>query len=40
MDALHELTGGDVEFERELMDTFVASGDQCLAEIISALQRQ
>ena len=38
MNALHELTGGDQEFERELVDTFVSSGDQCLAEIISALR--
>jgi two-component system sensor histidine kinase/response regulator len=37
MQALHELTGGDVEFERELVDTFVSSGDQCLADILAAL---
>jgi CheY-like chemotaxis protein/HPt (histidine-containing phosphotransfer) domain-containing protein len=37
MTALHELTGGDQEFERELLETFVSSGDQCLAEILSAL---
>ncbi len=37
-DALRELTGGDVEFERELAETFVSSGDQCLAEIIAALK--
>jgi PAS domain S-box-containing protein len=36
--ALHQLTGGDAEFERELVDTFVSSGDQSLAEIIQALQ--
>jgi two-component system sensor histidine kinase/response regulator len=36
--ALRELTGGDAEFERELAETFVSSGDQCLAEIIAALQ--
>jgi two-component system sensor histidine kinase/response regulator len=36
MDALRELTGGDAEFERELVETFVSSGDQCLAEILSA----
>ncbi len=36
--ALKELTGGDREFERELAETFVSSGDQCLAEIIAALQ--
>jgi two-component system, sensor histidine kinase and response regulator len=38
MKALRELTGGDAEFERELVDTFVTSGDQCLAEIVTALQ--
>ena len=32
------LTGGDAEFERELAETFVASGDQCLAEIMAALK--
>jgi HPt (histidine-containing phosphotransfer) domain-containing protein len=31
------LTGGDVDFERELIDTFVSSGDKCLAEIEAAL---
>jgi PAS domain S-box-containing protein len=36
--ALRELTGGDIEFERELAETFVKSGDQCLAEIIAALK--
>src|ERR1700722_4142992 len=36
--ALKELTGGDAEFERELAQTFVSSGDQCLAEIIAALK--
>jgi two-component system, sensor histidine kinase and response regulator len=36
--ALKELTGGDAEFERELAQTFVSSGDQCLAEIIAALE--
>jgi two-component system, sensor histidine kinase and response regulator len=36
--ALRELTGGDAEFERELADTFIASGDQCLAEIVTALK--
>ena len=38
MNALRELTGGDAEFERELIDTFISSGDQCLAEILSALR--
>jgi two-component system sensor histidine kinase/response regulator len=37
MNALRELTGGDEEFERELVETFVVSGDQCLAEILAAL---
>ena len=36
--ALRELTGGDVEFERELIDTFIRSGDACLAEILAALR--
>jgi two-component system sensor histidine kinase/response regulator len=36
--ALKELTGGDAEFERELIDTFVSSGDKCLAEIVAALR--
>jgi CheY-like chemotaxis protein len=36
--ALRLLTGGDVEFEKELVDTFVSSGDQCLAEILAALR--
>jgi two-component system sensor histidine kinase/response regulator len=38
MNALRELTGGDTEFERELVETFVSSGDQCLTEILSALR--
>jgi HPt (histidine-containing phosphotransfer) domain-containing protein len=37
MNALRELTGGDAEFERELVETFVSSGDKCLSEILSAL---
>jgi PAS domain S-box-containing protein len=40
MTALREITGGDEEFERELMETFVTSGDQCLAEILAALRTQ
>ena len=36
--ALHEVTGGDAEFERELIETFVTSGDQCLADIVAAVQ--
>jgi two-component system, sensor histidine kinase and response regulator len=36
--ALHELTGGDAEFERELIETFVASGDKCLEDIVEALR--
>jgi CheY-like chemotaxis protein len=36
--ALRELTGGDLEFERELIDTFVASGDKCLKEILEAVR--
>jgi len=38
MSALRELTGGDTEFERELVETFVSSGDQCLAEMLAALR--
>ena len=38
MTALRELTGGDAEFERELVETFVSSGDRCLAEILAALR--
>ncbi len=38
MTALRELTGGDAEFERDLLQTFVSSGDQCLAEILAALR--
>ena len=38
LQALHELTGGDADFERELIDTFVTSGDKCLTEIVAALQ--
>ncbi len=38
MNALRELTGGDAEFERELVETFVSSGDECLAEILAALR--
>jgi PAS domain S-box-containing protein len=34
--ALREITGGDLDFERELLETFVSSGDQCLAEILNA----
>jgi PAS domain S-box-containing protein len=37
LEALRELTGGDVEFERELVETFVSSGDKALAEILAAL---
>jgi PAS domain S-box-containing protein len=36
--ALHELTGGDADFERELVETFVSSGDKCLAEIVEAMR--
>jgi two-component system sensor histidine kinase/response regulator len=38
LSALRELTGGDVEFERELVETFVASGDKCLKDIVEALR--
>ena len=36
--ALREITGGDVDFERELIATFVASGDKCLADIVEAVR--
>ncbi len=36
MNALREITGGDPDFERELVETFISSGDQCLAQIIAA----
>ena len=36
--ALREVTGGDTEFERELIATFVTSGDKCLADIMQAVQ--
>jgi PAS domain S-box-containing protein len=39
MPALHEITGGDLEFERDLIQTFISSGDDNLAEILSALGR-
>jgi PAS domain S-box-containing protein len=35
--ALRGLTDGDAEFERELIATFIASGDKNLAEILTAL---
>jgi CheY-like chemotaxis protein len=35
--ALHEITGGDAEFERELIETFIASGDKCLSDIVAAM---
>jgi HPt (histidine-containing phosphotransfer) domain-containing protein len=36
--ALREITGGDADFERELIETFVASGDKCLADIVEAVR--
>jgi two-component system sensor histidine kinase/response regulator len=38
LNALRELTGGDAEFERELVETFVSSGDKCLADIVEAVR--
>jgi HPt (histidine-containing phosphotransfer) domain-containing protein len=35
--ALLVVTGGDAEFERELIETFIASGDEHLAAIVAAL---
>jgi signal transduction histidine kinase/DNA-binding response OmpR family regulator len=40
LEALHEVTDGDEHFERELIATFVASGDRCLADIVRALAAQ
>jgi len=37
LEALRGLTDGDVEFERELIATFIESGDKNLAEILTAL---
>jgi PAS domain S-box-containing protein len=39
LQALRELTGGDADFEQELVGTFLQSGDQCLADIIEALAK-
>jgi PAS domain S-box-containing protein len=36
--ALKQITGGDLDFERELAVTFIGSGDECLADILSALK--
>ncbi len=38
--AIRDLTGGDMDFERELIETFISSGDQNLADIVEALQQQ
>ncbi len=38
--ALRELTDGDAEFERELFETFISSGDKSIAEILEALRNQ
>ncbi len=38
--ALRDLVGDDADFERELIDTFIASGDRCLADIVTALDAQ
>ena len=35
--ALGEITDGDLEFERELMSVFIASGDTALAALVEAL---
>jgi PAS domain S-box-containing protein len=40
MEALREVSGGDAQFERELVETFVSSGDRWLAEIVAALEVQ
>jgi len=38
--ALRELTEGDAEFERDLFEAFISSGDQSLADIMEALRNQ
>jgi PAS domain S-box-containing protein len=38
MVALHALTDGDAEFERELIATFITSGDATLSDILAALR--
>jgi PAS domain S-box-containing protein len=35
--ALRDIVGDDAEFQRELIDTFIASGDATLAQIVAAL---
>ena len=35
--ALREIVGDDAQFQRELIDTFIASGDATLAQIVAAL---
>jgi PAS domain S-box-containing protein len=37
LDALHALIDGDLDFARELIATFIRSGDQNLADIVAAL---
>jgi PAS domain S-box-containing protein len=37
--SLRELTGGDAEFERDLIETFIAAGDRTLLDIAEALRR-
>jgi CheY-like chemotaxis protein len=39
LQSLRELTGGDAEFERDLIDTFIATGDRTLLDITEALGR-
>jgi PAS domain S-box-containing protein len=39
LDALHALIDGDLEFARDLIATFIRSGDQNLADILAALQQ-
>ena len=38
--ALEAVSAGDTDFERVLVDTFIASGDTTLAAIVSALERE
>ena len=40
LQALRELVGDDTDFQRELIETFIASGDATLAQIVEALASQ
>jgi PAS domain S-box-containing protein len=38
LNALRELVGDDAQFQRELIETFITSGDETLAQIVDALK--